>query len=81
MEKSFKMHSTVLPAFFLVLAVAFTAGCSGGDSEKGPGAKEVVEEYADTLATAPEKAKEVREKVETRTSEALESVDKLPGEE
>jgi len=50
-----------------VLAVTLVA-CSSGEKKESKSAGEIMKEYSDTLATAPEKAKAVAEKAEERAS-------------
>lgn len=58
------MRALVLAA----LAVMLVA-CSGGEKKEGKSAGEIMKNYSDTLATAPEKAKAAVEKSDERTAD------------
>ncbi|MBI5468600.1 MAG: hypothetical protein HY891_05645 [Deltaproteobacteria bacterium] len=55
---------------FLILAAlaVMLVSCSGGEKKEGKSAGEIMKNYSDTLASAPEKAKAAVEKSDERTS-------------
>lgn len=53
-------------ALILAALAVMLVACSGGENKDSKSAREIMKDYSDTLATAPEKAKAAAEKARER---------------
>jgi hypothetical protein len=70
------MRKTILLVFLLALSISSCADTSR-EGEEGKSAGEIIDEYVDTLVTAPDRARGAAEELEGRAELQKEAIEEL----